>query len=79
MPINSMSQVEPRKVQSLTVDDLRNIEIGQTAYFRLPDFKKVKSAQSTASYYGKIRTFGKKFETQSRVEDSLLIIKAVPL
>lgn len=74
-----MNKIEPRSVQSITVDDLQNIEIGQTAFFRLPDFKKVKSAQSTASYYGKIKAFGKKFKTQSRIEDNLLIIKAIEL
>ncbi|MFT3994744.1 MAG: hypothetical protein QM660_10580 [Dysgonomonas sp.] len=74
-----MTKIEPRKVDSVTVDDLRNLEIGQTIVFTLPNFRKVRSAQSVASYYGKIKELGKKFKTQSRVEDNLLIIKAVEL
>ncbi|SBV91712.1 hypothetical protein [uncultured Dysgonomonas sp.] len=74
-----MTKLEPRKVDTVTVDDLRNIGIGQTAAFTLPNFRKVRSAQSVASYYGKIKELGKKFKTQSRVEDNLLIIKAVEL
>lgn len=74
-----MTKIEPRKVESVTVSDLQDIEIGKTVFFVLPNFRKVKSAQSTASYYGKIKAFGKKFRTQSRIEDNLLIIKAVEL
>lgn len=74
-----MTNIEPRVVDSVTVDDLKNIEIGQISVFKLPNFRKIRSAQSVASYYGKIREFGKKFKTQSRVEDNLLIIKAVEL
>lgn len=74
-----MTKIEPRVVDSVTVDDLRNIEIGQIAAFTLPNFRKVRSAQSVASYYGKLRELGKKFKTQSRVDDNLLIIKAVEL
>lgn len=74
-----MTKIEPRIVNSVTVEDLRNIEIGRIAIFKLPNFRKVRSAQSTASYYGKIKEPGKKFKTQSREEDNLLIIKAVGL
>ena len=74
-----MIKIEPRVVDSVTVDDLRNIDIGQIAIFKLPNFRKVRSAQSVTSYYGKIRELGKKFKTQSRVEDNILIIKAVEL
>lgn len=74
-----MTKIEPRRVDSVTVDDLRNIEIGAIAVFVLPNFRKVRSAQSVASYYGKIKEIGKKFKTQSRVEDNLLIIKAIEL
>lgn len=74
-----MTKIEPRVVDSVTVDDLKNIEIWQIAVFKLPNFRKVRSAQSVTSYYGKIRELGKKFKTQSRIEDNLLIIKAVEL
>lgn len=74
-----MTKITPRKVESVTVSHLQEIEIGKTEIFKLPDFKKVRSAQSTACYYGKIKAFGKKFKTQSRLEDNLLIIKAVAL
>lgn len=74
-----MIKVIPKIVDSVTVDHLQDIEIGDTAFFRLPCFSQVKSAQSTANYYGKIKKFGKKFKTQSRKEDNLLIIKAIKL
>lgn len=74
-----MIKIEPRVVDSVTVDDLKNIEIGQIAVFKLPNFRKIRSAQSVTSYYGKIRELGKKFKTESRVVDNLLIIKAVEL
>lgn len=74
-----MTKITPKIVDSVTVDHLQDIEIGKTEFFKLPNFRKVKSAQSTASYYGKIKAFGKKFRTQSRLEDNLLIIKAIEL
>lgn len=74
-----MTKITPIKIERLTVGHLQDLEIGKTAFYTMPSFKKIKSAQSTANYYGKIKEFGKKFKTQSREADNLLIIKAVEL